>query len=326
LPRLVFSHFPRLIMLLVVLFAVALAVFMQLDADLPAVVLPYEAENSFAGKVVWITGASSGIGASLAEDMVRAGAKVVISARRVSQLEGVAEKCASLGEKPYVLPLDVTDYDAQQAAFDEVVQKFGRVDSLVLNAGMSQRNTAVNTELTVTEDLMNLNFMSFVSLTKIVLPSMLERKDGQLVIMSSLSGIIGTPLGSSYSATKFALHGYFNGLRAEVAQHGIGVTIVCPGPVVSEISAKAYRDPNHPRSSEEDSKMPTARCTFLVAKAMYYRMMEVWISPQPLLLMTYITKYMPFASNVLATKLLGPARVRVLENGGNLYDVSELLK
>jgi dehydrogenase/reductase SDR family protein 7 len=308
---------------LLIFLAVLVAIFFKSDVDLPLLLLPYEAKGSFAGKVVWITGASSGIGAALAEDMVKAGARVVISARRESMLQEVADSCAKFGERPFVLPLDVTNFEAQAAAYQTVVATFGHVDSLVLNAGKSQRNTALDTDLSVTQELLNLNFFSYVSLTKIVLPDMVARKQGQVVVTSSLSGIIGTPLGSSYSATKFALHGYFNGLRAEVDQYGINVLIACPGPVESEISSKAYRNPNLPVGKEE-KKMPTERCSFLMAKAMHYRFMEVWISQQPLLFTTYLAQYAPTLSNLLFAKVLGPARVRILKSGGSVYDMKAI--
>lgn len=311
--------------LCIVVLVVVIAIFFKSDADLPLVFLPYQPENSFDGKVVWITGASSGIGAALAEDMVRAGAKVIISARRVAQLEQVADKCASIGERPMILPLDVTDYEAQQVAYDQVIEKFGHIDSLVLNAGASQRNLAVDTPFEVTENLVKLNFLSFVAFTKLALPGMIKRKSGQLVVMSSLSGVIGTPLGSTYSATKFALHGYFNALRAEVDMYNIGVTIICPGPVESEISAKAHRNPNNPVGVEGE-KMPTARCTLLVAKAMYYRLYEAWISDQPYLLVTYLAEYMPGLTRLLFSKVLGPARTRALKSGANVYDIKQVLK
>mmetsp|Transcript_26079 Transcript_26079/g.57739 ORF Transcript_26079/g.57739 Transcript_26079/m.57739 type:complete len:318 (+) Transcript_26079:112-1065(+) len=301
-----------------------LAVFFQCDADLPIVFLPYKEEGAFAGKTVWITGASSGIGASLAEDMVRAGAQVVISARREAALEAVADKCALLGTRPFVLPLDVTDFAAQAEAVKVVMEKFGRVDSLVLNAGMAQRIPAEKTDLQVTQELMHLNFISIVSLTKLVLPSMLARGAGQFVIMSSVSGIIGTPLGSSYSASKFALHGYFNALRAEVGSRGVGVTIICPGPVVSEIADKAHRNSELPAGVETEAKMPTARCTGYVAKAMYYGFYEAWLSQQPVLAFTYVYKYAPFLANLLAVKIFGPGRVRAFETGGDIYDMKAI--
>jgi dehydrogenase/reductase SDR family protein 7 len=309
--------------LFLIITAVVLAIFFKSDVDLPVAFLPYEEKGAFAEKVVWIVGASSGIGAALAVDMTKAGAKVIISARRNDKLIEVSDLCAEHGERPYVMVFDVTQLAVHQSAVDSVIQKYGHIDHIVLNAGMSQRNTAVDTPLSVTQDLMHLNFMSVVSLAKEVLPGMIARKTGQIVVTSSLSGIIGTPLGSSYSATKFALHGYFNALRSEVAQHGLSVLLVCPGPVESEISSKAHRNPNLPVSSDE-KKMPTARCTHLMAKAMYHRLMEVWISDQPLLAMTYITQYFPTLSQLLFSRVLGPARVRALQNGGDVYDIKAM--
>ncbi|CAM9191904.1 unnamed protein product, partial [Ectocarpus fasciculatus] len=184
----------------------------------------------FNGKVVWITGASSGIGASLARDLSRNGAQVVISARRADALQEVALSCT--GQlKPFVLPLDVTDHEAQQAALDTIISKFGRLDTLVLNAGRSQRAVAADTSFEDTKSLFDLNVFAVIHLAKITLPHFLERQSGQFVVVSSVSGFLGTPIGSSYSATKFALHGYFDALRAELADDNIHVVMVCPGPV-----------------------------------------------------------------------------------------------
>lgn len=137
--------------------------------------------------------------------LTRAGAQVIISARRANQLEEVANLCAEVGKKPYVLPLDITNEEAQRAAYDEIVAKFGIIDSLVLNAGRSQRATAMDTSLKETRDLFELNVFSFISLTKIVVPSMIERRTGQIVVISSVSGKIGVAGLSSYASTKFAL-------------------------------------------------------------------------------------------------------------------------
>jgi NADP-dependent 3-hydroxy acid dehydrogenase YdfG len=121
--------------LLLAAVVIGLAIFAKLDADWLTYFSP--AAGDFGGKVVWITGASSGIGASLAKDLCRQGARVVLSARRVEQLNAVSRSCAGSAYEPFVLPLDVTDFDAQKTAFDTILKKFGRIDSLVLNAGMN---------------------------------------------------------------------------------------------------------------------------------------------------------------------------------------------
>ena len=123
------------------------AVFFILDADPLLFFLPNPPSTPYLNdQVVWITGASSGIGAALAKDMAKAGATVILSARRVDQLEKISQQCKNMQPKgsmePLILPLDVTDFDAQKKAVDIVLKKFGKIDSLVLNAGRSQRNTA----------------------------------------------------------------------------------------------------------------------------------------------------------------------------------------
>ena len=172
-----------LLSLFVVLVAVLLGIFFISDGDLPLILLPKPPAKSNQGKIVWIIGASSGIGASLAMDYAKDGATVILSSRRVEQLNDVANKCATIGVKPMVLPMDVTNFDEHLPAFQKVVDTFGHVDVLVLNAGISQRNLAVDTPYSVTEEIMKLNFFSLVALNKVVLPSMLSRKSGKVTFI-----------------------------------------------------------------------------------------------------------------------------------------------
>ena len=304
----------------------ALVAVVWTDCDLFLAVLPYKtSEKVFANKVIWVTGASSGIGASLAEELTAGGAQVVISARRVNELEEVADKCALVGLRPLVVPFDATDFNEHAKSFEIILQKFGRVDSLVLNAGRAQRATAMDTTLADTKGLFDLNFLSFVNLAKIVVPTMTSRPSGgQVVIVSSLSGRLGTPTASSYSATKYALHGYFDALRTEVNYENVNIQIVCPGPVVSEISKHAIRSDNG-KASPEEKKMPTARCTYLMAKGMKWRLDETWISDQPYLAITYLNTYMPFTSRQLFKYVIGPARIKTLKNGGDMYNMKNML-
>lgn len=189
-------------MVLAALLCLAISLFSLMDADLLGYLYP--AAGDFNGKVVWITGASSGIGASLARDLTRKGAQVIISARRADALREVAATCSG-PHRPVVLPLDVTDHSAQKAALNEILNQFGRIDSVVLNAGRSQRSIAADTSFEDTKSLFDLNVFAVIHLAKIVLPAFLSQKSGQFVVVSSVSGFLGTPIGSSYSATKFAL-------------------------------------------------------------------------------------------------------------------------
>ncbi len=188
-------------------------------------------------KVVWITGASSGIGAALVEAFSRAGAHVVLSARRLEELEQVRRRCARPDEH-FVLPLDMAAADFARATSD-VLARFGRIDVLVNNAGISQRSRVADTSLAVDRRIMEVNYFGVVALTKAVLPVMQRQKHGDIVVISSLVGLVSTPLRSTYAASKHALHGFFEALRAEEHDNGIRVLMVCPGAIATEVSLHA---------------------------------------------------------------------------------------
>ncbi len=194
----------------------------------------------FRNKVVWITGASSGIGEALAYAFSAEGAHLVLTARRQDRLEQVKNACKGEG-KVLLLPFDMTHLDCHETMVGAVIEHFGQVDVLVNNAGVSQRSLVIETDFSVDQRIMELNYFSVIHLTKQVLPFMLQRESGHIVVVSSLLGKFSTPLRSAYCASKHALHGYFNALRAEVYDKGIRVTIVCPGFVKTEVSQHALR-------------------------------------------------------------------------------------
>jgi dehydrogenase/reductase SDR family protein 7 len=228
-----------------------------------------------------------------------------------------------------VLPLDVTDHAAQQVAYDEIIRAYGRVDTLVLNPGRTQRALALDTSIDSTRTLMDLNFLSYVGLTKVVLPGMVARGTGSVVVMSSISGKMGTPVSSTYSASKWALHGYFEAVRAENSRHGVHILLVCPGPVVSEIAKNTVKGEGYEHKTyetEDNVKMSTERCSHLTLKALSYKFDEVWVSKQPFLLITYLAVYTPGLSRFLFKKLLGPTRVDAFLSDGNVFDVWAIAK
>jgi dehydrogenase/reductase SDR family protein 7B len=192
----------------------------------------------YKDKVVWVTGASSGIGLAYASFVNKLGAKVILSARRKEVLEEVKNNFTH-PENAYVLPLDLEDYSNVNEITLEAINAFGRVDILINNGGLSQRANVLDTEMKVVEKLMKVNFLGTVALTKAILPHMIKNKSGQIAVVSSVVGKFGTPRRSSYAATKHALHGYFDALRAEMFEHGIDVTIICPGYVTTNISKNA---------------------------------------------------------------------------------------
>ena len=193
----------------------------------------------FRDQVVWVTGASSGIGEALAVAFSREGAKVVLSSRSATELERVRAACDGGADRHLVLPLDLTQYDALPAAVSAVLERFDRVDVLVHSGGVSQRSMVRDTNLATDRAIMDLNFFGTIALTKAVLPSMLARGAGHIVPISSVVGYVGTPLRSTYSASKHALHGFFDSMRAELAKDGIFITIVCPGYIRTNVSRNA---------------------------------------------------------------------------------------
>ncbi len=193
---------------------------------------------SFNDKVIWITGASSGIGEAMAYAFAGKGAHLIVSARNTKRLNEVKDRCSS-PEHHLVLPLDLADSSIYSDSVRTVLDKFGRIDMLINNGGISQRSFALQTSLDTDRRIMETNFFGTVALTKSVLPSMLERGSGHIIVISSLVGKLGTPLRSTYSASKHALHGFFDSLRAELSAKGIKVLIVCPGFIRTNISINA---------------------------------------------------------------------------------------
>ncbi len=193
----------------------------------------------FNDQIVWVTGASSGIGEALAYAFSREGAKLILSGRREAELERVKAACATAPENILVLPLDLVQFDSLPEKAKQAAARFGRVDVLVNNGGISQRSLVAETKLEVDLAVMNTNYFGTIALTKAVLPQMLARRSGHIVVISSLMGYLDTPLRSAYAASKHALHGYFDCLRSEVWEQNVKVTLVCPGYISTDISLNA---------------------------------------------------------------------------------------
>ena len=169
---------------------------------------------SFASRVVWITGASSGIGEALARAMLAQGAEVILSGRRADALQALA---AVAPERTLVLPFETTDYDRLPALVEQAWGWRGRIDLLINNAGISQRSLALDTSLQVYRQLMEVDYLAPVALTQLLLPRLVEQGSGQLAVVSSVAGKLGAPLRTGYCGAKHAVVGYFEALRAEVA-------------------------------------------------------------------------------------------------------------
>ncbi|XP_015770706.1 PREDICTED: dehydrogenase/reductase SDR family member 7-like [Acropora digitifera] len=276
-----------------------------------------DATVALKGKVVWITGASSGIGEYLAYELSKCGCKLVLSARRKEQLERVKEKCAAISsaldpsfqkdQDILVLPLDLLQLDTHENLAKDVIKHFGKIDILVNNTGRLQMSLVKKTSLEVDRAVIDLNTIGTISLTKAVLPHMIECRQGQIVVVSSVLGKFGFPYQASYAASKHALQGYFDTARLELAEHNIGVQIICPGPVESSLSENAFSEdvdvpfkdsPSYDLSKKmmPYERMFTDRCTSLMTVSMANNLEEVWIAEQPTLGFVYINQYFPHLS------------------------------
>lgn len=188
----------------------------------------------------WITGASSGIGEAISRELNSQGHQVILSARNKDKLKEIAAGF-KFPDKVKIVPFDL----AQSGSFKEVVEQvyscFGKLDTVILNAGISQRSLFQDTTFQVYRDLMEVNYFGNVALSQALLPKFIEKNLGQFVVITSLVGKFGTPFRTGYSASKHALHGFFDSLRAEMMMQdkNIDVTIICPGFVSTEISFNA---------------------------------------------------------------------------------------
>lgn len=186
-------------------------------------------------KIVWITGASSGIGAELAKIYSHRGIKLILSSRNVRALERVKSECY-YPENIKILPIDLNDFYAAPDLVKKAYNIYGRIDILINNAGVSQRSLIVDTQFDVLKKLIEINYLGTVALSSALLPFFLKQGFGHYVVVSSVMGKYGSPFRSGYSAAKHALHGFFDVMRMEHQKDNINVTIICPGFVRTPIA------------------------------------------------------------------------------------------
>ena len=190
-------------------------------------------------KIIWLTGASSGIGEALAYALAQEGAKLILSARREDELQRVANGTKLNTADYLILPLDLNAPETFEEKKNEALKKFGRIDILINNGGVSQRSMAKDTSVEVDRKIMEVNYFGTIALTKALMPDFIKQHGGLYVVITSAVGKFGSPWRSGYSASKHALHGFFDSLRAELYTDGIGVLLVCPGFIQTNVSVNA---------------------------------------------------------------------------------------
>ena len=307
--------------------AVAAAVFAFMDAN-PSLyfydkILATKRRRlqQFGGRAMWIIGASSGIGASLAQELASSGAHLVLSARNAQNLERVAETCRECHPqhyRPLVIPLDVRGPQEQvQTTVDRVLLQEKHLDCVIFNAGIGQQSPAIDTSPETCEKLMQVNSLSIMNLATLILQrsDWLARKRGHFVVTSSVAAKSGVPLSAAYAASKHAIHGYMKSLQAELPW--LCITLPCPGPVATNF---------HQRPSQQgEFKMSVQRCAQLVLSSILLGNGETWIAQQPTLMYMYLSQFVPTLAQHILNKM-GPMRVEMWKEGLNIYDPKHMRK
>ena len=255
--------------------------------------------------VVWITGASSGIGEACAYEYARRHCPLVLTSSNRERLEKVAQKCEKIGTSAEILPFDLHKVEEINRLVEEAWNKHGRLDIVLCNAGISQRTSVEDTSMEMIHDIMDVNFYAPVAMVKHLLPKMLQQGKGQIAVTTSIAGRFGFPLRCGYSASKHALYGFFETLQAEYGAKGIVTTLVCPGRVQSNISLNAL-DKGGVRHGTMDpgqaGGLPAHKAAQKIVRAIQKGRREVLVGRKELV-MVYIKRFFPGLCARLAARI-----------------------
>ncbi|HVG15226.1 MAG TPA: SDR family oxidoreductase [Chitinophagaceae bacterium] len=260
-----------------------------------------KATDYFKDQVVWITGASSGIGEALVYAFALRGALLIISSRNKADLEKVKENCKIPAEKIFVLPVDLSQPDLIAEKSGNAMAQWGRIDYVIHNAGIASRSLVQETEMKVFRMIMETNYFGTVAITRAVLPSMLRNKKGHFVVISSLSGKFGVPKLSAYAASKHALHGFFDSLRTEIAGKGIDISIIIPGFINTQIITRSVDGDGNVRGRNLDINekgMSAEQCAQKIVAAVERKKQEIVIGGSEVW-SVFINRYFPRGFNRL---------------------------
>jgi short-subunit dehydrogenase len=240
--------------------------------------------DAFRDQVVIVTGASAGIGRSLAKLLISQGAKVVIAARRADRLGQVAAECRPRKGEVLVIPTDVSDESQCKALIEQTIAHYGRLDMLINNAGMAASALLDEfPDLRLFRQTVDINLYGTVNCTYYALPH-LKRSKGRIVAVSSLGGKTAIPYNTPYCTSKYALHGFFDALRMELVQHGVSCTVICPWWVITEFHESQLNKDGEPRGQRgraiySKNMMTADKCAAITLTAAYKRRREVLIGP-----------------------------------------------
>ncbi|KAG8191973.1 hypothetical protein JTE90_002244 [Oedothorax gibbosus] len=282
--------------------------------------------SDFKGKVVWVTGASTGLGEAMSYELASVGAKLILTARSTDKLQKVREECIERSngklskEDILILPFDISNLECHKANVQDAVNHFGKIDVLVNNAARYQVGEIIETDMSVDRAVFDINFFGPVSLTKLVIKQFLQQGAGHIVVISSIDGKFGVPSTASYAGTKHALQGYFDALHMEYKQKNISVTFVVPGIFSSSIFEKTITTKTDKILQKEYyhyecANMTSERCAHLALVASVNKLYESWIAYQPFLLMLWSAQYIPDIYKFIMSVIYNKKRLSELYAG-----------
>lgn len=262
-------------------------------------------KDFFIARVVWITGASSGIGEALTYAFVSGGSRVVASSNDPEGLDRVIKNCEGLKGSAVAVPFDLSDTSEVERLAAAVVQKEGRIDMLLNIGGVSQRALIKDTPLWLDRKIMEINYFGTIALTKAVLPYMISKGGGHIAATSSITGRFGFPLRSAYSASKHALHGFFETLLIEHKNDNIRVSVLIPGRVRTSISMHALTASGKEHGRMDDGQaggVTPEKAAEQIIRGLRQNRREILVGSSELLMLK-VRKYLPALFFRLAGKI-----------------------
>lgn len=261
--------------------------------------------NHFKGKTIWITGASSGIGESLAHEFSKMDTLLILSGRNQRKLEEIKDNCLQNGSSILTVPFDLSDRNSIDNSVEIVLEKHGSVDLLINNGGISQRAFVRSSGLDVDQKIMSVNYFGNIALTKALLPSMLEQGYGHIAVTTSIAGKFGFPMRSAYSASKHALYGFYDTLRIELADQNIKVTMICPGRIQTNISKHALNEKGKEHGEMDDGQkngMSSEKAARKIVKGLQSEKREILVGGKELLMLP-IKRFTPWLFYKIVQKI-----------------------
>ena len=261
--------------------------------------------SNFTGKVVWITGASSGIGEALVYEFARQGATIIASSNEATELERVKKNCAGLSGTITCVPFDLSDTSNIGNLADKQLSATGRIDYLLNIGGISHRSTIEETPLWLDRKIMEINYFGTIALSKAVLPYMIRQRSGHILATSSIAGRFGFPLRSAYSASKQALHGFFETLHIENSKNNIYASVIIPGRVRTKISFRALDGEGKEQGKMDEglaNGITPEKAARTIIRGIKRNKREILVGSSELI-MLYIRRYLPFVFFRIAGKV-----------------------